>query len=344
MKVEAHRLELDRDAFHHKIEQNTYKYMGNYGIDFSFFFKQDMPTEYKREADIIDMHEFFLPWGFKLINNNKNVVVNVLESNIHSLKPWVEKNSKIFDKIKKKVKAFVGKTEWNRQLLESLGVPKEKTTCIPYAVDLDFWKPQVAKDWGLLDDDYSDHHVILFASSFSEGKGCLELLEQFRRTCLGRRVLLVMTGGGTVDYQQVELEHMIMQNNLGRQVKIIPYANVSFNMLPRLFSTADLFIIPQGGQEPMQFSQPMLWAMGCGKPLLSLDRGCATSMIDNGVNGYRCSSYDEIGAWMSKLCSSDMDAERRNMGRESRAKAEREFSPEVTSRKYAELYKWVLDK
>lgn len=341
MKVEAFRLELYRNEFHHKIEQLTYKHLNKYGIDLNFYFKDDPQQSSERTADIVDIHEFYFPWCHRLINSNKRVVVNVLESNPHEMNPWVERNLRLFNRIKDKVNFFVGKTEWNRQLLESLGIPREKTVYIPYAVDLDFFKPSPYKNWQIAGEDYSDQYIILFQSSFAQNKGCVELIDQFYRTCLGRNITLIMSGGA-VSNQFGLVALSIVKYNLGKQVKIIPVSSIPFNRIPELLNLADLFVIPQGGLEPAQFSQPMLWAMSCGKPLISLNRGCATSMIESGVNGYRCNTYDEIGSWMSKLCSTEMDGERRNMGMASRAKAEREFSSEVTSKKYAELYEEVV--
>ena len=96
-----------------------------------------------------------------------------------------------------------------------------------------------------------------------------------------------------------------------------------------LLKTAYAFLMPIEWDEP--FGIVMVEAMACGTPVIALDHGAVSEVIDNGITGYVCSNIDECVKSIVKVGSI-----KRNLVRQS---AMSRFSANVISKKYLQLYK-----
>jgi glycosyltransferase involved in cell wall biosynthesis len=152
-------------------------------------------------------------------------------------------------------------------MIESLGIPSDRITLTPYAVDNDWWKAQAARvdrtavraQWG----SAPDQPVILFCAKLQPWKRPLDLLRAFQRAALGD-ALLVFAGEGS---QRKELEREAAQLKIQDRVKFLGFVNQS--QLPALYTGADVLVLPSD-YEP--FAVVVNEAMCCGCPAIVSDK------------------------------------------------------------------------
>ena len=80
-------------------------------------------------------------------------------------------------------------------------------------------------------------------------------------------------------------------------------------------------------------------AMACGLPVVAMDAGDISSLIDDGRTGFVIRQDDEIGL-VNRIVQLSNDASlRRSMGRAARVKAEREFGLDRLMRQTLDAYR-----
>jgi glycosyltransferase involved in cell wall biosynthesis len=161
------------------------------------------------------------------------------------------------------------------RMIESLGIPPDRITLTPYAVDNDWWKAQSAH----LDRDAvrselgagSDQPVILFCAKLQPWKRPRDLLRAFQHAALGD-ALLLYAGDGT---QRKELEEEAVRLEIQDRVKFLGFVNQS--QLPALYTAADVMVLPSD-YEP--FAVVVNEAMCCSCPAIVSDRvGAASDLV-----------------------------------------------------------------
>ena len=153
------------------------------------------------------------------------------------------------------------------RMIESLGIPSDRITLTPYAVDNDWWKEQSAQvdraavraQWGAA----QDQPVILFCAKLQTWKRPLDLLRAFERAALGD-ALLLFAGEGS---QRKELEQEAAHLKIQDRVKFLGFVNQS--QLPALYTGADVLVLPSD-YEP--FAVVVNEAMCCGCPAIVSDK------------------------------------------------------------------------
>lgn len=153
------------------------------------------------------------------------------------------------------------------RMIESLGIPSDRITLTPYAVDNDWWKKQSAQvdraavraEWGA----EPDQPVILFCAKLQPWKRPLDLLRAFERASLDH-ALLLFAGEGS---QRKELEQEAAQLKIQDRVRFLGFVNQS--LLPALYTGADVLVLPSD-YEP--FAVVVNEAMCCGCPVIVSDK------------------------------------------------------------------------
>jgi glycosyltransferase involved in cell wall biosynthesis len=191
----------------------------------------------------------------------------------HSLEPRDAKKWKTWTKkllwpflFRQADQIFVPSTGTFR-MIESLGIPADRITLTPYAVDNNWWKAKSAQlDRAAVRAQWSaapDQPVILFCAKLQPWKRPLDLLRAFERAALGD-ALLFFAGEGS---QRKELEQEAAQLKIQDRVKFLGFVNQS--QLPALYTGADVLVLPSD-YEP--FAVVVNEAMCCGCPAIVSDK------------------------------------------------------------------------
>jgi len=163
----------------------------------------------------------------------------------------------------------------SRDLLQSLGISRDRITLTPYSVDNDWWTKQsaavnrseVRHTWGAAPADA----VILFCAKLQPWKRPGDLLRAFAEANLSN-ALLVIAGEGPL---RPELESQAAELGIAASVRFLGFVNQS--QLPAVYTSADLMVLPSV-YEP--FAVVVNEAMCCGCPVAASDQvGAARDLV-----------------------------------------------------------------
>jgi glycosyltransferase involved in cell wall biosynthesis len=161
-----------------------------------------------------------------------------------------------------------------RDLMYSLGLPRERVTLTPYSVDNDWWIERskavdsraVRATWGASDSDV----VILFCAKLQSWKRPLDLLRAFPQ--VSQSAVLLYVGEGPL---RSELEAEAARLGVEDRVRFLGFVNQSG--LPEVYTSSDLMVLPS---EYEPFAVVVNEAMCCGCPVASSDHvGAARDLI-----------------------------------------------------------------
>jgi glycosyltransferase involved in cell wall biosynthesis len=162
-----------------------------------------------------------------------------------------------------------------REMLRGLGLPEERITLTPYAVDNAWWKAESAK----LDREEQrarlgakpGQPVVLFCAKLQPWKRPMDLLQAFAEAQV-RDSLLVFAGEGP---ERGGLEAEARRMGVGERVAFRGFVNQS--ELPALYTAADLLVLPS---EYEPFAVVVNEAMCCGCPVVASDQvGAARDLV-----------------------------------------------------------------
>lgn len=108
---------------------------------------------------------------------------------------------------------------------------------------------------------------------------------------------------------------------------VIEYLGVAEDVRPHLASV-DCVVLPSYYREGVPRS--LIEAASMGKPVITTDWSGCREVVDDGINGYLCRPRDAADLAEKLLAFSQLpQSARHEMGRQSRLKAEREFSEQI---------------
>jgi glycosyltransferase involved in cell wall biosynthesis len=202
----------------------------------------------------------------------------------------------------------------SRALMLSLGIPAERVSLTPYAVDNDWWLKQAEKvdrqavraEWGATDASC----VILFCAKLQPWKRPMDLLQAFVQANVPD-VLLVFAGEGP---QRQDLEREVARLGIAERVRFLGFVNQS--QLPAVYTAADLMVLPS---EYEPFAVVVNEASCCECPVVASDNvGAASDLVAPVDPGLIFPSTDvaALARLLTQLCG---DRERlRGLGRAAR--------------------------
>jgi glycosyltransferase involved in cell wall biosynthesis len=162
-----------------------------------------------------------------------------------------------------------------RDLMVSLGLPRERVTLTPYSVDNDWWMQQsktvdrsaVRASWGASASDA----VVLFCAKLQPWKRPGDVLRAFAEANLSN-ALLIIAGEGPL---RAQLESEAAKLGIAPRTRFLGFLNQS--QLPAVYTSADLMILPSA-YEP--FAVVVNEAMCCGCPVAASNRvGAAHDLV-----------------------------------------------------------------
>jgi glycosyltransferase involved in cell wall biosynthesis len=216
-----------------------------------------------------------------------------------------------------------------------LGVDPKKLVLVPNGVDVNMFNPNidgeiVRKKFGI-----EDNLVVLFVGSFLPVKGVRYLLESVplvQSTIPNATFLLVGEG-----YQRQFLENLC--KSLGISKNVIFVGRVRHSETPLFYAACDVLVSPSLSEG---FSNVVIEAMACGKPVIGTSVGGTLDQIKDGVNGYLVQPKNprELAEKVIQLLSSPK--KRKIMGQEGRKLTENEFNMDLRVKRTVDVYKSVL--
>src|SRR5579862_2973216 len=179
------------------------------------------------------------------------------------------------------------------ELIRTLGIPSERITLTPYAVDNEWWKAESAKvdrgevraSWGVS----GQQPVILFCAKLAPWKRPMDLLRAFSQAQAKLPgAQLIFAGDGA---QRAELEAESVRLGLQQRIRFLGFVNQS--QLPALYTAADLLVLPS---EYEPFAVVVNEAMCCGCPVAASDRvGAARDLVAPVRKGFVFPCGNKIG-------------------------------------------------
>lgn len=305
----------------------TYGSFVDYNLKLNYFYKNNYRTDNIYEHDVLDLGEFsFEPTFKELANIGIEKGIPVISTCIEVLMPSLEGNSRknnISKSDLSEVSHFIARTTWTRDLLYHFGIDPEKISVIPCACHFKFFQAR-----------YNESEpTFLYLGSLNRNKGFDIVLDEFEKLDTDTGSLQIVSG----EFNNEE-EYMVKSHQV-RRIGVIGFPGIG--NLNTIYEHIDVVVYPGSFHEPLQFGHPLLWGMSFGKPLISLNQGGPRDMIENGKNGFLCSSRAEIGKAMQYFI--DNPDEIQKFGAYSRKKAEKEFNPDIIAKKYSDVYRRIIN-
>lgn len=181
----------------------------------------------------------------------------------------------------------------NAAFYRTLGVPEDRISLVPYAVDNSRFQEQARAAAECVDELRSELNlerhrpVILYAGKFIPVKGVDLLIRAYSKLPRERGEpwpYLILVGGGPL---RAELEQLAAQSGV-HGVRFAGFKNQT--ELPAYFCLSTFLALPSN-YEP--WGLIVNEAMSCGRPTIVSDvAGCCPDLIEDGVTGYRFRSGD----------------------------------------------------
>lgn len=237
----------------------------------------------------------------------------------------------------KRVDAITTICEGLRRDIVARGIPEQKVTVIPNAVDIERFSVGGTGDAILKQQlGLTGHRIIGFIGSFYAYEGLDLLLQAFPtilKTAPDARLLLV--GGGP---QDDKLKHLAAE--LGIQNKVVFTGRVPHDQVQRYYDLVDILAYPRHSMRLTELVTPLkpLEAMAQGRLLVASDVGGHKELIQDGKTGILFKAEDPLAlanAVLQLLAEESRWPDLRNAARHF-VETERNWPKSVSS--YVALY------
>lgn len=114
--------------------------------------------------------------------------------------------------------------------------------------------------------------------------------------------------------------------------------NIQENLLPSLYSAADVMVVPSLQEN---LSNAIMESLACGTPVIAFAIGGNEDLIDHKLNGYLAEPFSsaDLAEGISWILNS---ADPEVLAQNAREKVLRCFDSKVVAKQYIELYKSVI--
>jgi glycosyltransferase involved in cell wall biosynthesis len=299
-----------------------------------------------KDLDLLHTTETFNTFSKQCVDSGKPTVVTVCGNFAYNFRRAYDK---IDTQVKAKAKQFIVLTEYGKEMLKLEGVPENKITVIPHAIDSQQFKPasknsELMKKYRITKND----KVIFYAGELVEHKGIRALIFAFYKLLSeskNKNLILLIAGKGPM---KKDIDYW--SNRLGFKDKIRFSGYIPYNQMQNLYNLCDVFCLPstllnQGKfntaiQE--QFGYVLIEAMSCEKPVVSSIVGSIPWVVDDNKNGLLVppGNWLEISKALGKVLEDKKLAEK--LGKNGREKVLKEYDSNVVAKQIAEVYRKAL--
>ena len=205
---------------------------------------------------------------------------------------------------------------------------------IPLGLDTEAFKPHDPQQCRALLGIPQNKHVIMFAAlSLSQPwKGAdllLEALNDLPNSLKNESVLLLLGSKGTEVANASSMQVISYENVFDDRIKAL------------LYSAADVFVSPTRAEA---FGLVALESIACGTPAVSFAVGGARDYIRERISGYLAKPEDSQDLRHGLLFLLEDDVQRETMGKLGREMVLNEYTIELHTSRYIELFQKILNK
>lgn len=192
-------------------------------------------------------------------------------------------------------------------------VPEEKISILYNGVNLAMYSRETAPLYSARDKEI----VLGSAGRLSEEKGHSHLLDLMKILKKSKyRFKLLIAGMGK---ELGSLEKKVEELGMEDRVEFLGFVEE----MPAFYNSLDVFILPSRYEG---FSNALIEAMACEKPVITFDVGSTAEVIEHGVTGYigELNRVDQMAEWILELTAHP--SLRKEMGVKARQEIETSFS------------------
>jgi len=224
------------------------------------------------------------------------------------------------------------------ELIKYYRIPGQKIRIVHNGVDIDLFKKtqegvKLKEQLGL-----SDKLVLLFVGHFGLRKGLTYLLKAMAKVSKFFPSVILLAVGGTPTWLRTDVYWKILRSTI-ENLRITSFVKLMDKIpnqeLPKYYSMADAFVLPTL-YDPCP--KVILEAMACETPIIASKVSGIPELIEDGHEGILIPSKnsDLLADKIIDLLSNQSEAER--MGKNARARVERDFTWHICARKILQLY------
>ena len=225
-------------------------------------------------ADTLSRH-FSIPWIYEVRSFHEHTWTNdhfQAETSIHTKLRMDKENS-----LMQKANHVVTISESMKEAIIKRGIPEEKITVVPNAVDATYFKPKKKSAKLINSLGIKNKSVIGYISNMSYREGHDVLIKAFKT--ISKEVtdaVLLLVGSGR---EKENLEKLV--NEFGLEEKVIFTGNVDHSLIKEYYALIDLFVVPRRRDYAADLVTPLkpYEAMGMKIPLLMSDRAALKEII-----------------------------------------------------------------
>ena len=289
-------------------------------------------------ADTLSRH-FSIPWIYEVRSFHEHTWTNdhfQAETSIHTKLRMDKENS-----LMNRATHVVTISDSMKEAIIERGIPKDKITVVPNAVDTDYFKPMKKNSKLINSLGLKNKTVLGYISNMSYREGHDVLIRAFKT--ISKQVedsILLLVGNGR---EKENLESLVEQLNLSD--KVIFTGNVDHSLIKDYYASIDLFVVPRRRDYAADLVTPLkpYEAMGMKIPLLMSDRAALKEIIGE-ERGFIFKTEDEDDlANVAISCLKDKDecSRRANIAHEWLI-ANRTW--DMNAEIYKKLYKQISEK
>jgi glycosyltransferase involved in cell wall biosynthesis len=220
------------------------------------------------------------------------------------------------------VDAFISPSNFLRQKMIEYGVAPERVVCIPNFIALDEYRPE-----------YTHEDYFLFCGRLLAIKGVRTLLAAMASI---KEAKLYVVGEGEL---KQELESHAADRGM-ENVSFLGYK--SGEELKSIIAKSMFSVIPSEWYENLPYA--VLESFALGTPVVAANIGGIPELIDEGVDGvlFKPGDVDDLVDKIRSLLARRQDLA--EMGRQARAKIERQYDAETHYDRVLSLYQTLLER
>ena len=200
---------------------------------------------------------------------------------------------------------------------------------VPNGIDINVFKPTGRAVCRQMMNLPADKHLILFGAMGAvtdENKGFALLrqaLAALPRQVAGKDCMLVVFGAQQLDLPDLDIEARF----IGTLTDDIA--------LSVLYCAADVMVVPSKQEN---LPNTIMQSMACGTPVVAFRIGGIPDLIDHGQTGYMAEGFDTADLALGIKWTLEQSGADFSLGKNARAKIERQFAIDVVSARYMRLY------
>jgi glycosyltransferase involved in cell wall biosynthesis len=284
----------------------------------------------------------------KLVKKRKNAKIILRSGGTDIVAGWIgDENNKskdilenrkfITEVINNSVDCLIVNSKFSEKRCLDIGINKNKIKVITGGVDCNRYRPVLKKD--------SNKINFLHVSRFVECKGTVFLLEAFKKAIgkTKKELRLTLVGDGP---QRKAIEESIKRLDLEPSVTLT--GAIKVEDVSNYFNMADIFVhLPitllrkeRGGQYEHVESMGRVFceATAAGIPSIAFSVGGVPEVVDDNRTGFLLKEGDMDGASEKMALLADNPSLRKDLGRNARERALKEFDWDIIFNKYLEIF------